>query len=410
MQRSIALENNGFFSLLAILIFFLNSAFMGGSLTIVLLFTPLWIYLSQKSKAGLHYGIIFIFFLLLAYIPLHFIDGVAYSMHYFRSFAVLISLLLFINVSIYYIQQEEHQLDGLFRYLLIANFTLALLSIPLLFIPSLKDLVWYSISISENIEVIPRLKLFTPEASHYAFIITPLFIYFMCRWIFFKVNNVFPLIMMAIIPLILSFSLGVLAILFLSFCLLLAIKYKSWLIQIITPIKLLGLILLGISLLYLLYHFFPENPLYVRIQNFMEGKDTSGRGRTYESFIIADYVAALKSKIWGIGPGQLKFIARDSIVQYYHYMKIPDVIRIPNASAETIAWYGYSGLAIRILLQFFLFIKTSVWQNPFRLWLFLFVFIYQFTGSYITNPYEYLLWILVFLPIFKDMNLKSKHV
>src|SRR5690606_31566754 len=130
-------------------------------------------------------------------------------------------------------------------------------------------------------------------------------------------------------------------------------------------------------------------------------------GRTYEAFIIADHVAALKSKLWGIGPAQLKFIARDSIVQYYHYMKIPEVIRIPNASAESIVWYGYVGFALRILLQLFLFVKTKVWQNPFRLWLFLFVFIYQFTGSYITNSYEYLLWILVFLPLFKDMDFKS---
>src|SRR5690606_19985867 len=261
-----------------------------------------------------------------AFIPLHFSHGVAYSSHYFRSFLILVSILLFVNVAIHYILEEQHQLDKLFRYLLVANFFLALFSLLLLYIPSLKPIVWYSMIISENIEQMPRLKLFTAESSHYCYIISPLFIYFVCRWMFFKIENALLMLLMASLPLLLSFSLGVLAALFLSFIFLLIIKYKSWFIHILSPLKLLGFLLIALFVLYLLYEFYPDNPLYVRIQNFMEGKDTSGRGRTYEAFIIADHVAALKSKLWGIGPAQLKFIARDSIVQYYHYMKIPEVI------------------------------------------------------------------------------------
>ncbi|MGZ5135232.1 MAG: hypothetical protein ACXWCG_08785, partial [Flavitalea sp.] len=44
------------------------------------------------------------------------------------------------------------------------------------------------------------------------------------------------------------------------------------------------------------------------------------------------------------------------------------------------------------------FFKTKVWSNYYRLSLFLFIFIYQFTGSYLTNIAEYVIWILAFHP------------
>ncbi|MGZ5242366.1 MAG: hypothetical protein ACXWW0_00725 [Bacteroidia bacterium] len=87
---------------------------------------------------------------------------------------------------------------------------------------------------------------------------------------------------------------------------------------------------------------------------------------------------------------------------------MPIAVRIPNAAAETIIYFGYIGFAIRIGLQLFLFIKTKVYRHPFRLWLFLFVFIYQFTGSYITNFAEYLIWMLAFSSLFPEF-VKAKN-
>lgn len=268
-------------------------------------------------------------------------------------------------------------------------------------------MTWYVMSISEGIAPMPRLKLFTPEASHYSLIFSPIFIYFSLRWLLYRMKKPLLTLLMICIPLILSFSLGVLAALFISLLLLFVLRYRSWFRQVFPPIKLL-LVLIGFAFLLLfIYYVFPDNPLYSRLENLLKGTDTSGRGRTYEAFILADKIAALKSRLWGIGPGQLKLIGRETIVQYYYYTNIPEVVRIPNVSAETIACYGYIGFALRLLVEWILFFKTKVWDNPFRLWLFLFLFIYQLTGSYLTNAYEYILWILAFTPIFKDMDLKT---
>jgi hypothetical protein len=148
----------------------------------------------------------------------------------------------------------------------------------------------------------------------------------------------------------------------------------------------------------LLYEFFPDNLLYARIREMLAGNDTSARGRTYESFILAHKIIATKSFLWGIGPGQLKLAGRDIVVQYYHYSRIPEPIRIPNACAETIVCFGYIGFALRIGTEWLLFYATKVFASPYRLWLFLFLFIFQFSGSYITNVTEYVFWMLAFSP------------
>ena len=150
------------------------------------------------------------------------------------------------------------------------------------------------------------------------------------------------------------------------------------------------------------YKVYPSNPLFVRIHNIFNGDDTSARGRTYEAFILAHKIIAQRSFLWGIGPGQLKLIGRETIIQYYYYFDIPKVIRIPNAAAETIVYFGYVGFVFRLLIEIALFFITKIYQHPYRLWLFSFVFIYQFTGSYITNVAEYLVWLIVFSPVFPE--------
>ena len=81
---------------------------------------------------------------------------------------------------------------------------------------------------------------------------------------------------------------------------------------------------------------------------------------------------------------------------------------IPNAAAETLAIFGWTGLVLRILVEIFLFFYTRVWTNYYRLLLFLFVFIYQFTGSFITNIAEYVIWILAFTNVFHQFDIKAK--
>jgi hypothetical protein len=131
-------------------------------------------------------------------------------------------------------------------------------------------------------------------------------------------------------------------------------------------------------------------------------------GRTSDAFVIARKLLEEKNSYWGIGIGQLKFVGNDMIRAYYlYYNNTP--VAIPNAAAETLALFGWIGLIARIFIQLSLFFVTRVWTNYFRLMLFLFIFLYQFTGSYITNVAEYVIWILAFTNAFPAFDVAKRH-
>ena len=137
----------------------------------------------------------------------------------------------------------------------------------------------------------------------------------------------------------------------------------------------------------------------------MDGTDTSGRGRTYEAFYLAHIILQEHDALFfGIGLGQLKVLAVDSFINFYKYTSVPDLMRIPNSSAETLVVFGYVGLSLRLLIQLYFFLRTKVYQDLFRLSLFLFLFTYQFTGSYIFSFMEYVLFVMCFVPKFSYLT------
>jgi hypothetical protein len=155
---------------------------------------------------------------------------------------------------------------------------------------------------------------------------------------------------------------------------------------------------------------FPDNTIVTRLENIITGHDTSGKGRTSDAFILAGQMLEKKSGIWGVGAGQVKIIGADIVKSYYLYDLGYDKIAIPNAAAETLAIFGWVGFCFRILLEIFLFFYTKVWTNYYRLALFFFIFLYQFTGSFITNVAEYVIWIIAFTQAFPQFNVaKEKH-
>jgi hypothetical protein len=155
--------------------------------------------------------------------------------------------------------------------------------------------------------------------------------------------------------------------------------------------------------------FFPNNVLLIRINNILSGIDTSTRGRTNESYKLAWMVAKEKSIWFGSGLGQVKELAYDVVKRYLNYWGELEVVRIPNAVAETMAIFGIFGIAIRFSLIFYFFIKTKVLENYYRTLLFVFVFVYQFTGSYITNIVEYVIWVIAFSTVFKQFDVKQTN-
>jgi len=165
------------------------------------------------------------------------------------------------------------------------------------------------------------------------------------------------------------------------------------------------LLIVGLTILILK---FPDNILFVRIGNIFSGKDTSFKGRTSDSFYLAWKIAEKKSIWFGCGLGQIKLLGIDILTKFYAAEFTVENTAIPNAVAETLATFGIVGTCLRMGLIVYLYFKTKVYSNYYRLSLFLFIFIYQFTGSYITNIAEYAIWILAFSAnYFEEFNRKK---
>jgi hypothetical protein len=142
---------HGWVWLFAIIIFFFNtlSIFPQG-LTLVLLLSPLWLYLLY-SWNKLQIAIVLLLPLLI-FIPIHLSQGVS-SIHYFKSMSMLCLLLMFASAFYIVINQYPVNLDLIFKDITVLNFFFVILSIGLFFIPSLKELVWYMLPLTEKLKL-----------------------------------------------------------------------------------------------------------------------------------------------------------------------------------------------------------------------------------------------------------------
>ncbi|MGZ3924623.1 MAG: hypothetical protein ACXVBJ_12700, partial [Flavisolibacter sp.] len=296
-----------------------------------------------------------------------------------------------------------------FDRVLVVNSILCLVAIVVYF-TAFKDVLWASQSLTKGIQDFERLKLFTYEPSYYAILFVPLFFYFLLQLAFYQNRRKgWQILGMIMLPLVLSFSLGVIV------CVAIAlftvfIAYFGRLMKNRRVIRVLFLLVTFIVPLVVIWLMvFPENTLLLRLENIVTGYDTSGKGRTYEAFYLAGKILALKSQLWGVGLGQIKIIGTNVIKDYYLYTVDYNSVAIPNATAETLTIFGLVGLVMRLGIEIGLFFHTKVWRNYYRLSLFVFAFIYQFTGSYITNVAEYVIWILAFTDVFRQFDVLRKQ-
>ncbi|MES2618776.1 MAG: O-antigen ligase family protein [Bacteroidota bacterium] len=383
-----------------VLYFFFNSLFLPEGLLFTTLLTPLFFFqIVREQKVQ---QLIALLAVLCICFILHYLQGIHLQLY-------LKSLLLFITVGIFAIWTQSffnkvNSLDYIFKCILILNGAMLIVAVLALLTGVLKSQFWYLVPISPGLPEIPRLKMLTYEASYYSLLLCPIAFYAIWNFMIDKSRATFIYLLLALVPLLMSFSLGVLAGMIVTLiCIVLIVfnwvknnKRVRWMVIICS--------LLLLAVLIVLYQLYPDNPLVIRIKNIFTGKDTSARGRTYEAFDIALMVAKTKSIWLGVGLGQVKEIGRTLIIHYYNYSNIPEVVRIPNAVAETLAIYGFVGVAIRFIIEFVLFFKTKVYQNYYRLTIFIFIFIYQFTGSFIFNIAEYVLWALAFSTAFSQFD------
>lgn len=384
-----------------IIYFFLNSIGLPFGLTYMVLLAPFfywWILVTRKKDVLLP---MLLFLFPFVFVQMNFIgvDDKSYLISIFN----LVAVYIFCQAVYTFLKHSKHT-EKLFRIILITNFILCLIAIPFYF-SSYADVFWINQELTKGIEDFKRLKLFTYEASYYATLFVPLFFFFFVQ-VVLKQNkiNAWLAFLLIGLPLVLSFSLGVLSAILLSTFFVFAFHFLKLIRKkrVLNLAVLITTIVIPVIIFTLIY--LPHNTVFFRLQNIFSGNDTSGKGRTFEAFILADKILDLRNHWWGIGAGQIKIIGSQIIKDFYLYTPDYTSVAIPNVTAETMALFGLIGLMLRFGVEIFFFFYTKAWTNYFRLLLFFFMFIYQLTGSFITNLAEYVIWILAFTEVFPQFH------
>ncbi len=387
----------------ALVYFFINSVGLPFGLTWMALLGPffyLWVVLKRKKEIVLPFLLI-----LLPFIIMHVLSGETEL----RSYAVSmlnITMIYFFCQAVYTFLKQPVDHEWVLRRILIINFIFCFIAIIFYFTP-LKNIFWISQDLTPGVDDFLRLKLLAYEASYYAMLFVPVFVFYLLQFLLRqnKINR-YVLLLMIFLPLILSFSMGVTGSLLIAGLVTLFIHSRELLPKRRVFNSILNIIVLSGFALFLFIFFFRDNPFVHRVLNLFSGEDTSGQGRTADAFILAKKILEEHNPWWGIGPGQLNSAGADIIRNYYlYYQRVP--VAIPNAAAETLLLFGWIGLSLRLFLQLFLFFYTKAWSDYFRLFMFLFMFTYQFTGSFITNAAEYVIWIFAFTNVFPQFKVRS---
>lgn len=393
---------------IAILYFFLNGLFLPLGLLYTSLLAPVFIIWLWKYPA-INY--LWVFFLVsIPYAVIHFLNGVN-PLVYLKSYFLLFTVFVFC-VSFFQFLKIVKDLPSLFKSLTILNAFMVVIALITLLIPVLQPVLWYISEFTTGSGKVFRLKMFTYEASYYSTLLVPIVLYYYLKMLFFRIPNKAFTFLLLTIPLLLSLSFGIILGLILTMTILFLSDIKLFTLKSRFPSYFISTLLFFAIIFIILLQVYPDNALFIRMANIFEGKDTSFRGRTFDSFFLAWKVASQKSIIFGAGPGQTKLLGLDFFKDFYNYNEFTEeMISIPNSIGDTLATFGLLGVVIRLCVQVYFFFKTKVYLNFYRLALFIFVFIYQFTGSYITNIAEYVIWIMAFTPsLFPEFNKHNVYI
>ena len=393
----------GIIIFIAIVYFFLNSYGLPFGLTWMAVLAPFlycYVLLRRRSPVLLPFVLLLLPFVLVQVLALR-----VHLTSYLFSMMNILAVYIF-GMAVYTWLRETEDPDKLFRLLLAINLVFCLLSVPLYFTP-MADSWWIRQNYTANVRDLLRFKLFTYEASYYALVFVPVFAWFLLGYLLERNKLKGAWLLPALfLPFILSFSIGVISCL-VAAGMMVGLMYSRSLSRRRRMVN-IGintlLVLLPVLMLFLV---FDDNPVVTRIENILSGNDSSAMGRTSDAFTLASRILAEHNSTWGIGPGQLNREGADLIRAYYlYYDQTP--VAIPNAAAETLVLFGWAGFLLRIGAEILLFFITRVWNNYYRLLLFFFIFFYQFTGSYITNMAEYVIWIFAFTPAFSRFLVRTQ--
>ncbi len=387
---------------IAVLYFFFNSFLLPHGLLYTTLLTPffiIWLYRYPSFNLLLWFFVVSIPFLIV-----HLAKGVD-ALVYIKSYLLFFSVYVF-GVAFYQFLKNCHSLSSIFKSITIINIFLVLLALLALAIPPLKQRFWYDIVVTPGVPSINRLQMLTYEPSYYSILLVPIVLYYYLKMLLLRLPNKLLVFLLLAIPLFLSLSFGVIFGLLITFVLIFVSDVKLFTFNKKFPLYILYGSIAALIAFVLALELFPDNIFFLRIANSLSGHDASFKGRTFDSFYLGWQIAAQKSILFGVGPGQVKPIGLDFFRVFYNYPNFTEnEISIPNSLGDILATLGILGVLIKLSLELFFFFKTKTYSNFFRLGLFLFAFIYQFTGSYITNIAEYVIWIMAFSPwLFTEFN------
>lgn len=289
---------------------------------------------------------------------------------------------------------QTHDIQRLFDELIVANFVAALISILLLVTPA-RSVVWDSQADVIGASNLYRLRMLTTEPSVYAELMLPLMVFAALRLVLAPTARGFWYAVMIGFPFLLCQSFGGLGSFVIGVGLASLFTFRRLLRRPKTRfvVVLLAIVMLTIVII--------PNPVSVRFSQVTSGQDASAHSRTILSFYAAYTVAASKSLWWGAGLGQGKLVDVSNVVPAFN------IGIIPNAVAGTFAELGIVGLILRFSVEIFLFFRTRVYKNPFRIAMFIVAFATQLSGSYLNDVQQYLLWCFAFAPFFPEMDSRN---
>jgi len=400
------------FVVISFIYFFVNSFLLPEGLLYTTLLTPFFLIWLKQERAPIE-KIILVFLLIFVFLfCVHSYNGIQVA-DYLKSTTLYLSCVIFVSVVFVFVKKYGSIYEPLQEKILKYNIVFVFIAVGSLVVWKTKNIFWYSNELNENLGLLPRLKLLTYESSYYSILLVPaFFLYF--QYFYFSNLSKKRLYLFAsvIFSLILSLSYGTLGAIFLSLFLFVIINFLSRKRSKYNLKFIVILSIVGVLALYLVFGPLSESGFAKRIFSIFGGTDTSVNGRSFESYLLADKVLDLRSHFWGVGPGQFKILGKNIVDDFYDYTLLDtstsNVARLPCATAETFAVFGYLGVIIRLAFEWFLFVKTKVAKSSFRLCLFLFMFFTQFVGSNITNIPEYTIWILAFSNIFPDGYFRKK--
>src|SRR4051794_18362212 len=311
---------------IAILYFFFNSFLLPLGLLYTTLLTPIFILWLYRYPT---FNYLWLFFIITApFVFVHLLKGVDILV-YLKSYFLLFTVFVF-GLAFFQFLKNSHSLGRLFRDLVVLNSFLVAFAIIAFFIGPLKEILWYKNALTVGVEKLYRLKLFTYEASYYSVVLIPLAIYYYLKILILPFPNKGFVFIIITVPILLSLSFGVIIGLTLSIILLFCSDIRLLTRSPKLPLYILMTLLVAMAGLFLMVQFFPDNVVFIRIENIFKGRDTSFSGRTFDSIYLGWKLAAQKSILFGAGAGQIKVIGLELFNKFYLNTFTTEQLAIPN--------------------------------------------------------------------------------